>query len=313
MPNLQERMDLLPTYRRTRLAPTPSGYLHVGNVASFTLTVGLARRFGARVLLRIDDLDGQRVRPEYVEDIFETLRFLGIPWDEGPVDASDFFRSWSQQGRLGLYREALGRLRVAEAVFACGCSRSDLARVAPDGVYPATCLMRGLSLEGSGLAWRLAGVPAGPVRMLVPGGADVSLPLPGDMQHVVVRRRDGLPSYQLASVVDDLHFGVDLVVRGSDLLGSTLAQLHLSERLSAHGFASTGFVHHPLFSDAAGGKLSKSAGSTSIRQLRLSGLDRAGVFRHIAAWMGREEPASDWGGLFDVLVTAGWAGLSSFH
>src|SRR5262245_28324997 len=96
---------------KTRIAPTPSGYLHIGTILSFSLTAGLARREGASILLRIDDLDRERVQAEYVEDIFETLRFLGIPWDEGPTDAEDFARNWSQMRRLLLYRKALGLLR----------------------------------------------------------------------------------------------------------------------------------------------------------------------------------------------------------
>ena len=132
------------------------------------------------------------------------------------------------------------------------------------------------------------------------------------MHRFVVRKRDGEASYQLASLVDDLHFEFDLVVRGMDLLGSTLAQLQLAGLLPENRFGRTAFVHHPLLSDEAGEKLSKSAGSTSIRQLRREGMDRAGVFNRISSVLGMEEPASDWGGLFRGLVSAGWA-EGSFH
>ncbi len=114
----------IPSFRRTRIAPTPSGYLHLGNVLSFALTAALARRSGASILLRIDDLDRERVSREYVEDIFETLNFLGIPWDEGPRNVGEYERAWSQVHRLGMYREALERLRERRKVFACDCSRS---------------------------------------------------------------------------------------------------------------------------------------------------------------------------------------------
>jgi glutamyl-tRNA synthetase len=301
------------TYRRTRLAPTPSGFLHIGNIASFVLTAGLARRYGASVLLRIDDLDRQRMRREFVDDIFETLHFLGIPWDEGPRDTDGFLRSWSQQARRGLYTEALDGLRARGAVFACRCSRSALARLAPDGAYPGTCLPLDLPLEGDdGHSWRLLPVPDTRIPVMDPWGVSKAFPLPPDMRHFVVRKRDGEASYQLASLVDDLHFGVDLVVRGMDLLGSTLAQLQLAGLLPENRFGRTAFVHHPLLSDETGGKLSKSAGSTSIRQLRREGMDRASVFNRLSSVLGMEEPASDWGGLFRDLVSAGWAG-GSFH
>jgi glutamyl/glutaminyl-tRNA synthetase len=306
-------MQDIPIYRRTRIAPTPSGFLHIGNVASFVLTVGLARRYGASVLLRIDDLDRQRMRREFVDDIFETLQFLGIPWDEGPRDTDGFLRSWSQQARRGLYIEALDGLRARGAVFACRCSRSALARVAPDGAYPGTCLPLGLPLDGGeGHSWRVLPVSDTRIPVTDPRGVSETHPLPPGMRSFVVRKRDGEASYQLASLVDDLHFEVDLVVRGMDLLGSTLAQLQLAGLLPENGFGRTAFVHHPLLSDERGEKLSKSAGSTSIRQLRREGLDRASVFKRLSSVLGMEEPASDWGGLFRGLVSAGWA-EGSFH
>src|ERR1700722_17238392 len=98
-------------FNRTRIAPTPSGYLHLGNVLSFALTAALARRTGAGILLRIDDLDRGRVSKDYVEDIFETLRFLEIPWDEGPRDFIDYQRVYTQLRRMQLYQEALQQLR----------------------------------------------------------------------------------------------------------------------------------------------------------------------------------------------------------
>lgn len=308
MPNLQDPMPTTPAYRRTRLAPTPSGYLHVGNVVSFVLTAGLARRHGASILLRIDDLDRQRMRTEYVQDIFETLAFLEIPWDDGPRDEADFFRSWSQHRRMGIYQEALAHLREGGRAFACGCSRADLARDNVDGAYPGTCIDRRLPLDGGGLCWRLEVLPKAPLRFFGSEGRAGISDLPPDMRHVVIRRKDGLPAYQLASVADDLHFGVDLVVRGADLLPSTLAQLHLAGLLPANPFGRTAFVHHPLLKGPGGDKLSKSAGAESIRYLRRQGLDRAAVFGHISACLGMEEPASDWGGLFEGLSTAGWTG-----
>src|SRR5690242_19755059 len=106
-------------FLKTRIAPTPSGYLHLGNVFSFALTASLARKTGASTLLRIDDLDQQRIQPQYVQDIFDTLQFLDIPFDEGPKDIEEFDRSWSQLTRMPLYENALAQLKYSGQVFAC--------------------------------------------------------------------------------------------------------------------------------------------------------------------------------------------------
>jgi glutamyl/glutaminyl-tRNA synthetase len=260
---------------RTRIAPTPSGFLHLGNVMSFALTAGLARRCGAAILLRIDDLDRERVSREYVEDIFETLSFLGIPWDEGPRNFSEFERSWSQEHRLGMYMEALERLRGSGKVFACNCSRSKILRENPDGVYPGICREKGLSLDEEGCSWRVRteGV---------------------EMTDFVVRKKDGNPAYQLTSVIDDLHFGVDLVVRGDDLRASTAAQQWLAEELGLDAFRNIHFYHHRLLMASKNEKLSKSAGATSIRYLRRQGVEPGEIYTMILQRFGSDEPASTW-------------------
>src|SRR5687768_5857036 len=114
------------TFRRTRIAPTPSGFLHLGNVLSFALTAAIARKRGARILLRIDDMDRDRVQPDYIDDIFEVLRFMGLPWEEGPKDAAEFLQRFSQQHRLPLYEAALQQLEKKGQVFACTCSRAQV-------------------------------------------------------------------------------------------------------------------------------------------------------------------------------------------
>src|ERR1044072_3055513 len=112
---------------RTRIAPTPSGYLHIGNAFSFLLTALHAKKRGASLLLRIDDIDDERKRPEYVNDIFTSLEWLGIEWNEGPSGPEDFELNWSQNRRLDIYKGILPRLREAEIIFACECSRKKLA------------------------------------------------------------------------------------------------------------------------------------------------------------------------------------------
>jgi len=285
---------------KTRIAPTPSGYLHLGNILSFSLTAGLARRAGASILLRIDDLDRERVDPRYVEDVFETLRFLEIPWDEGPTNRDDFERGWSQMRRLSLYETALGFLRRSGAVFACSCSRAQLAGW--DG-YPGTCRDRGISLDAPDVNWRLR-------TELFPGGGGLA-ELPVEMRDVVVRKKNGFPAYQLSSVVDDLHFGIDLVVRGEDLRASTMAQLYLARALAsagmreAAGFGGVRFVHHPLLT-AGGEKLSKSAGATSIHYLRGQGASPADVFTLIGQSLEVAEPVLNWEQLTTLLFARGY-------
>jgi glutamyl/glutaminyl-tRNA synthetase len=259
----------------------------------------MARQHGASILLRIDDLDRQRARREYIDDIFDTLRFTGIPWDEGPADTDTFVRSWSQSHRMPMYHQALVHLQRTGAVFACSCSRSGLARTAPDGVYPGTCLSADLSLQDPDLAWRMVTVSDKRIKVRYPDGAVADTVLPADMRHVVVRKRGGDPSYQLASLMDDIHFGVDLVVRGEDLRPSTLVQLHLSDSLPGNAFPDTAFLHHALLLDPAGEKLSKSEGATSVRYLRAQGLSAGEVWARVSMAAGLGS-VLDWQGLFEA-------------
>jgi len=110
-------------FNKTRIAPTPSGFLHLGNVLSFALTAALAKQHEAKILLRIDDMDQARAEQEYIQDIFDTLNFLEIPWDEGPRNAEEFKDNYSQLHRLTLYSEAIEQLRDNKLLFACTCSR----------------------------------------------------------------------------------------------------------------------------------------------------------------------------------------------
>ena len=313
-------------YKLTRIAPTPSGYLHLGNLFSFAVTAALARRAGAEILLRIDDLDRDRAQREYVADIFETLRFMEIPWDRGPFSVEEFDRDWSQLQRLALYREALSRLCAAGAVFGCSCSRAEVLRASRDGGYPGTCVGRGLELDGADVGWRLktegdASDAFGPevLRVMTYPSAVAEARLPAEMRDFVVRKKDGFPAYQLSSVVDDVYYGVDLIVRGLDLWASTLAQLYLSYRLDAAGsqgaanFSETRFYHHPLLT-AGGEKLSKSAGSTSIQYLRRQGLSAGEIYAMIALEVVGHGPAADGdleAGTLRAAEVRDWAGLAA--
>lgn len=258
--------------RLTRLAPTPSGFLHVGNLLSFAATLALAERNNAAILLRIDDLDRERLRPAYLQDIFDTLHYMNIPWHQGPRNPADFSAHWSQSLRMPHYHHLLDALRQGGHLFACDCSRTQLA----DGVYAGTCRHKNIPLDSPGAAWRLKTDPGATVAIRTPKGTSAAK-LPPQMYDFVVRKKNGDPAYQLASVADDLHFGVNLVVRGEDLLPSTIGQLYLASLLPANAFPDTIFYHHPLLEAPSGLKLSKSAGDTSIQHMRLQSLTPAQI------------------------------------
>jgi glutamyl/glutaminyl-tRNA synthetase len=271
-------------FSKTRIAPTPSGYLHLGNALSFALTAALARKTGAKILLRIDDLDQQRVNLDYVQDIFDTLNFLNIPWDEGPRDVDDYKANWSQLHRLELYKEAMDQLADQRDVFACKCSRAQLQ----DGVYPGTCRNRLLPLDTPDTAWRLYTDDRElPVKTLDDG--IIKARLPEAMKDFVVKKKDDFPAYQLASLIDDVHFGVDLVVRGEDLHPSTIAQHYLANVLGKPDFKNITFHHHPLIMADGDKKLSKSAGDTSIKYLRERGKTAEDVYDEIGQMMSLKE------------------------
>ncbi|MDB5252574.1 MAG: tRNA glutamyl-Q synthetase [Flaviaesturariibacter sp.] len=257
-------------FAKTRLAPTPSGYLHAGNVLSFLLTERLARQTGARILLRIDDGDTARVRPAYVQHIFDTLAAINVHCDEGPRDAADLDARWSQRHRAHLYSRYLDALRAGNHVYACTCSRADVLRESADGTYSGRCRHRDLPLDTVGASWRLNTDTDLVLEVRQLDGTVSVERLPVDMHDVVVRKKDGMPSYQLSSIADDVYFGVDLVVRGQDLWPSTLVQLYIARLLSLDAFAAATFVHHPLLKDDDGAKLSKSTGAAPV-DLRTAG------------------------------------------
>jgi glutamyl/glutaminyl-tRNA synthetase len=280
-------------FLRTRIAPTPSGYLHLGNIYSFVLTATLAHRHGARILLRIDDLDRQRAQPAYIQDIFDTLNFLEIPWHEGPRNAGEFEREYSQVHRMELYREALAELREKQALFACDCSRTKIQQADATGGYTGHCRTRGVPFDAPEVSWRLRTDNDAPLTVHTLGEPVVE-GLPREQTDFVVRKKDGDPAYQLASVIDDEHFGVDLIVRGMDLWPSTLAQLYLARVLERNKFMETTFYHHPLITGPGGDKLSKSAGATSIQYLRKEGKTKTDVYTLLARQAGAKNLFNSW-------------------
>lgn len=284
----------LPSASLTRLAPTPSGFLHLGNLLSFAITAHFAKRTGAKIHLRIDDLDRERAQSEYIEDIFQTLKFLDIPWHSGPANTEDFQKRWSQYNRMGDYEAALKQLEEGNHVFACNCSRSQLAALGNGGIYPGTCLSKKLDLHTPGVQWRLKTRPGRVLRINRLGAPVLKATLPPLMQNFVVRKKDGVAAYQLASLVDDVNAGTDLIVRGVDLWPSTWAQLYLAETLSKECFLKVAFVHHPLLQWRDGTKLSKSAGATSIQYLRNQGMTREGIYTEVAKMLGSRKRCHNW-------------------
>lgn len=274
----------------TRIAPTPSGFLHIGNALSFAITASIAKLEGADILLRIDDLDRERVRPEFLNDIFETLAQLGIGYSKGPVDPSDLGLNWSQKIRLDRYNSVIEQLAKTGALYSCGCSRKDLGDLSPNSPDHA-CRLRIEMLENEPLRVRMPEDCVIHFKDEVKG--ELQIDLNEAMPDFIVRRRDGLPSYQIASLFDDVYYCVNLIVRGEDLLASTAAQLFLAELLGLDEFGRSAFYHHKLITSKEGTKLSKSAGASSLKALRDLSVDTKMVFHELSAFIGMEPKSHD--------------------
>jgi glutamyl/glutaminyl-tRNA synthetase len=272
-----------------RLAPTPSGALHLGNVLSFVLTELYAQAASGEILLRIDDLDVTRSRPEHVVSIFSVLETLGLPWQRGPRNFAEFEASYSQARRQEAYRNQfeLLKLKRPQDFFVCECSRSDVQRASENGVYPGTCRNKGLQWQ-EGRVWR-ARVPEGTrVNWEDCIVGNVSVDLARVMGDFIVYRREQIFSYQWVSLCEDLSSGVSDIVRGEDLLHSSAAQLWLG---SGTDFEMCRFAHHPLVTEA-GRKLSKSEGAQAVEALLARPDGKARIYKAAARWCGLENASS---------------------
>ena len=261
---------------RGRLAPSPTGLLHVGHARTFCIAADRARAAGGTLILRNDDLDRDRAKPEFVRAFLEDLTWLGLKWSEGP-DVGGSFAPYSQSERLPQYRAALERLRAMGWVYPCRCSRRDIlaAIAAPhagddEPIYPGTCRsVRVVPGETGRVAWRFR-VPDGEEVRFVDGHFGPQCLVGGrDFGDFVVWRQDELPAYQLACVVDDAAMRITEVVRGADLLASTARQLLLYRALE---LVPPAFHHAPLVTDANGQRLAKRHDALSLRALRARGL-----------------------------------------
>jgi glutamyl-tRNA synthetase len=285
------------TKYRGRLAPSPTGLLHVGHARTFWIAAQRAAERHGTLILRNEDLDPQRCRAEFVEAMIEDLHWLGISWQEGP-DCGGQSAPYTQSERRDFYLRAWKRLRETAAIYPCTCSRKDVAlsagapndgddepvysgRCRPSGsvvgaARPSTALRARETGDAAVATWS---VPAGVNwRFRVPDGEEILFDdlhlgsqrmLAGrDCGDFIVWRRDDVPAYQLAVVVDDAAMGITEVVRGADLLKSTARQILLYRAL---GLPIPDFYHCDLVRDEAGVRLAKRHDSLSIRKLREMG------------------------------------------
>lgn len=270
---------------RTRFAPAPTGYLHLGHLVNAVFVWGIARAFGGRVLLRLEDHDRSRCRPEYEAAMLEDLDWLGFVPDEAPTAefrAGATPRRQSDNGRA--YERALARLDAAGLVYPCTCSRRDILTATgpvPAGSearYPGTC--RDAHHAASRTTARRVRLPDDVVLfddVLLGPQRQVPASECGD---VLVRDRAGHWTYQFAVVVDDLDQGIDVVIRGEDLRLSTGRQVLLAGLLGRT--APPRFLHHPLLMHPDGRKLSKAAADTGLREMRAAGANAAALIGEAA-------------------------------
>jgi glutamyl-tRNA synthetase len=264
---------------RGRLAPSPTGWLHLGHARTFWIAQCRSQDRGGVLVLRDEDLDRSRCRPTFAAALIEDLRWFGFEWAEGP-DCGGPHQPYRQSARHGLYWAALGRLIDAGAVYPCGCSRQDVLRAAQaphaaddEPIYPGTCrppanAARAVPTAGRPVHWRFR-VDAGRAVEFDDGGQGRQRFVAGaDFGDFIVWRQDGVPSYQLACVVDDAAMRITEVVRGADLLRSTARQILLYRAL---GLPEPAFYHCPLLTDTAGVRLAKRHDALSLRALRAQG------------------------------------------
>ena len=277
--------------RITRLAPSPTGALHLGNARTFLVNWLLARQHGWSIVLRIEDLDGPRIKPGAAEEAIKDLCWLGLDFDVGPI---------VQSRHRERHRAAIETLLAKGCAFPCTCTRSEIERAASaphadDGatIYPGTCRGRFDSVDharnesGREPAIRFR-VDDHQIIRWQDGFAGEQAIVLGSLGDFVIAKGDGTPSYQLAVVVDDAAEGVTHVVRGDDLLDSTPRQLLLSGALRLEPIHQ--YIHLPLVIGEDGRRLAKRHGDTRLSHYRESGVAAGRVLRLLAQWCGIDAP-----------------------
>jgi glutamyl-queuosine tRNA(Asp) synthetase len=264
-----------PPYRG-RIAPSPTGYLHLGHARTFWTAQERAQAAGGSLVLRNEDLDRARCKPEFVAAMFEDLRWFGFQWQEGP-DIGGPFAPYNQSQRYPVYRRALEKLEQTGLIYPCRCSRKDLQSAAraphaeddEEPIYPGTCRRLPQSeIVNRKFCWRFR-VPDGETISFTDENLGPQQFTAGkDFGDFVIWRTDDVPAYQLACVVDDAAMKITEVVRGADLLVSTARQLLLYRAL---GLPAPRFYHCPLMTDDSGVRLAKRHEALSLRRLRERG------------------------------------------
>jgi glutamyl-tRNA synthetase len=275
-------------FSKTRLAPSPTGALHLGNARTFLATWLMARQAGAGIVLRIEDIDGPRVKPEAVVETLDDLRWLGLDWDDEPI---------LQSNHLYKFRAAANQLFGLGHAYYCVCSRKEVeaAGSAPHTSdratrYPGTCRGKFVSrhaaaeIAGREPALRFR-MPDAPLTFYDHFRGECTYQLEEELGDFVIEKGDGTPAYQLAVVCDDAESGVDLIVRGDDLLDSTPRQMLLYRAL---GFADRipAYVHLPLMVGPDGRRLAKRHGDTRLSTLRGRGVTPGALLGYLAETLG---------------------------
>jgi len=270
---------------RGRLAPTPTGYLHVGHARTFALAAERARRDGGTLVYRTEDLDASRCRPEFADAAMTDLRWLGLDWQEGP-DVGGPYGPYVQSQRQPWFAEVWRQLQATGAIYPCDMSRQDVARAltAPHAEDDAEPIFPPALRPPLGQGREAREPGAQNWRFRVPDGETVAFTdaLQGpqtfvagrDFGDFLVWRRDGFPAYELAVVADDQAMGITEVVRGADLLLSAARQLLIYRAL---GWTAPSWAHAALIVDAEGRRLAKRTAGLSIRELRAAGRSPAEV------------------------------------
>lgn len=277
---------------RTRFAPSPTGYLHLGHIAAASYLWTIAKKIDAAVILRIEDHDLGRSRDEYIEAILSDLEWLGFKADLAPSRSDWKTSELLQSNREKYYEDAFSDLKSKNLIYKCDCSRKKIIERTgvqhPELVYDGHCFSRQKEITEN-YGWRFK-VPDRNVTFVdLVHGVSTQYPLEqcGDF---LIKDRDGQWTYQFSSVVDDLQQGVNLIIRGVDIMPSTGRQILLARSLEALNVPK--YAHHPLILNESGEKLSKRSYDYSIHQARVDGLTPEELFGEIAMQIGVAEQPS---------------------